>query len=76
MIMNLTPRQQKIIDIVDAQGQASISRVKELLSSDPSIPTLNRDMAKLVEANYLKKLGAGRCYQKINMYSNQQLGMY
>ena len=58
--MNLTPRQQKIIDIVDAQGQASISRVKELLSSDPSIPTLNRDMAKLVEANYLKKLGAGR----------------
>ncbi|MDN5201272.1 Fic family protein [Fulvivirgaceae bacterium BMA10] len=58
--MNLTPRQQEIIDIIDAQGQASISKVKELLSSDASIPTLNRDMAKLVETNYLIKLGAGR----------------
>lgn len=60
VIMNLTPRQQKIIDIIDAQGQASISKVKELLSSDTSIPTLNRDMAKLVEVNCLTKLGAGR----------------
>ncbi|MDN5212771.1 Fic family protein [Fulvivirgaceae bacterium BMA12] len=58
--MNLTPRQQEIMDIIDAQGQASISKIKELLSSDASIPTLNRDMAKLVEAQYLKKLGAGR----------------
>lgn len=58
--MNLTPRQQEIINIIDAQGQASISKVKELLSNNPSIPTLNRDMAKLVETNCLKKLGAGR----------------
>jgi Fic family protein len=58
--MKLTSRQQEIISIIDAQGQASISKIKELLSSDPSIPTLNRDMAKLVENNCLKKLGAGR----------------
>lgn len=58
--MNLTPRQQEIIDIIRNQGQISISEIKEHLSGEPSIPTLNRDMAKLVEANYLKKLGAGR----------------
>lgn len=58
--MSLTQRQLEIISIVDAQEQASISKIKELLSSDASIPTLNRDIAKLVEFNCLKKLGAGR----------------
>ena len=58
--MNLTQRQQEIIRIVDEQGQTSISKIQELLNNGPSIPTLNRDIAKLVEANYLKKLGAGR----------------
>lgn len=58
--MNLTPRQREIIDIIATQGQVSISEIKELLNRELSIPTLNRDMAKLVEANYLKKLGAGR----------------
>ncbi|MEQ8415727.1 MAG: Fic family protein [Imperialibacter sp.] len=58
--MNLTPRQQEIIEIIGTKGQVSISEIKKLLSSEPSIPTVNRDMAKLVEANYLKKLGAGR----------------
>lgn len=58
--MNLTPRQQEIIHIVNAHKQASISQVKELLASDTSIPTLNRDMAKLVAENCLKKIGAGR----------------
>ncbi|WP_221404850.1 Fic family protein [Roseivirga seohaensis] len=59
-MMNLTPRQKEIIDIIDAQGEASISKIKELLANDPSIPTLNRDMARLVEADCLIKLGAGR----------------
>ncbi len=58
--MNLTSRQQEIVRIVDAKKQASISQIKELLSSDTSTPTLNRDMAKLVALNCLKKLGAGR----------------
>tara|TARA_R110000737_G_C14614741_1_gene491700 strand:- start:3057 stop:4121 length:1065 start_codon:yes stop_codon:yes gene_type:complete len=60
IVMNLTPRQQEIIDIIATQGRLSISAIKELLDRELSIPTLNRDMAKLVEANYLKKLGAGR----------------
>ena len=59
-VMNLTPRQKEIIDIIATQGRLSISAIKELLDRKLSIPTLNRDMAKLVEANYLKKLGAGR----------------
>lgn len=58
--MNLTQRQQEIIDIIGVQKQASISKIKQYLQSDASIPTLNRDIAKLVEASYLKKLGAGR----------------
>lgn len=57
---NLTSRQLEIIDIIATQGQVSISEIKELLDREVSIPTLNRDMAKLVEANCLKKIGAGR----------------
>ncbi|MEM6816188.1 MAG: hypothetical protein AAF600_17665 [Bacteroidota bacterium] len=59
-MMNVTQRQQEILAIIEVQEQVPISKIKELLQSDISIPTLNRDMAKLVEANYLKKLGAGR----------------
>lgn len=58
--MKLTYRQEDIIGIVASQGQASISLIKEHLSDDVSIPTLNRDIAKLVEGNYLQKVGAGR----------------
>ena len=59
-MIDLTPRQQEIINIIGAQEEASISKIKERLANDPSIPTLNRDMAKLVAANCLKKHGAGR----------------
>lgn len=58
--MKLTSRQLEIISIIAAQEQAAISQVQELLSDNVSIPTLNRDIAKLVEINYLKKIGAGR----------------
>lgn len=58
--MKLTNRQQEIIDIITSQDQIAISRIQELLSDGVSIPTLNRDMAKLVENNYLQKTGAGR----------------
>lgn len=58
--MKLTNRQQEIISIITSQNKVAISRVKELLGDDVSIPTLNRDMAKLVEGNYLQKIGAGR----------------
>lgn len=58
--MKLTTRQQEILNIIAAQEQAAISKVQELLSDDISIPTLNRDMAKLVEIDYLLKTGKGR----------------
>ena len=58
--MNLTTRQQEIINIIKAQEQASISQVKTLLNDEVSMPTLNRDMAKLVGMNYLQKTGIGR----------------
>ncbi len=60
MDMKLTPRQQSIIDIVQAQKQVSISKIKECLHDDISMPTLNRDIAALVSNNYLLKTGKGR----------------
>ena len=58
--MKLSNRQQEIINIISSHGQVAISQIKELLGDAISIPTLNRDMAKLVENNYLQKTGAGR----------------
>ncbi len=58
--MNISARQQEIIQIVLEQEQASISRIQERLSQKISIPQLNRDMAGLVGSNYLQKVGAGR----------------
>jgi Fic family protein len=58
--MKLTNRQQEIINIITANEQVAISQIKELLGDAISIPTLNRDMAKLVENNFLQKTGAGR----------------
>ena len=58
--MQLTPRQQKMIDIVMARESASISEIQEHLYQNVSIPTLNRDLAALVSSNCLMKLGKGR----------------
>src|SRR5690606_11150346 len=58
--MKLTNRQQEIIRIVAAQESAAISKIKELLYDEVSIPTLNRDIAKLVKTDSLQKTGAGR----------------
>ncbi len=58
--MQLTPRQQEIIQIVTAEETASISAIKEHLREDISTPTLNRDLAKLVAEHYLLKTGKGR----------------
>ncbi|WP_024771654.1 Fic family protein [Aquimarina macrocephali] len=63
--MNLSTRQQEIISIIASQGQVAISQVKNLLSHDISIATLNREMAKLVDHNCLSKVGAGRTTQYI-----------
>ena len=59
-MINLTSRQQEIIDLIVSQGQVAISQIKDSLSDSPSISTLNRDLAKLVDLKYIKKRGAGR----------------
>ncbi len=58
--MQLSFRQQDIINIVMAQPHMSISQIKENLREDVSMPTMNRDMAALVAGNYLLKSGKGR----------------
>ncbi len=67
--MQLTSRQQDIINIVTSQEGASISGIKEHLSEDVSIPTLNRDIAALVSSNCLTKIGKGRAiFYKISSF--------
>jgi len=58
--MKLNDRQQEIISIITSHEQVAISQIKDLLGDTISIPTLNRDIAKLVDNNYLLKTGAGR----------------
>lgn len=58
--MQLTPRQQEIIEIVTAHKTVSISIIKKHLNEDISIPTLNRELAALVAKNCLIKTGQGR----------------
>ena len=58
--MQLTSRQQDIINIVTAQEQVSISKIKEHLNESVSTPTLNRDLAALVTNNCLAKTGKAR----------------
>ena len=58
--MQLTNRQQNIIDIIDKQEKTSISEIKDKLGEDISIPTLNRDLAVLVTNNCILKIGKGR----------------
>lgn len=58
--MKITIRQQQIIDIVRKNDSANISRIQALLSEDVSIPTLNRDLAFLVEESFLIRKGKGR----------------
>jgi Fic family protein len=58
--MQLTTRQQDIIDIITALQQAPISKIKEQLRNEISMPTLNRELVILVAENYLLKIGKGR----------------
>jgi len=67
--MQLTIRQQNIIDIITVQQQAPISKIKEQLLAKVSMPTLNREMAELVAKNYLLKKGKGRAtFYKISPF--------
>lgn len=58
--MQISRRQQAILNILAEQKKLSISQVHVKLREDISIPTLNRDLAALVGAKYLQKIGKGR----------------
>ncbi|MES9856962.1 MAG: hypothetical protein ABW166_10205 [Sedimenticola sp.] len=58
--MKLTLRQKDIINIITAQQQAPISKIKKQLQDEVSTPTLNRELATLVANNHLLKTGKGR----------------
>lgn len=58
--MQFTPRQQDIVNIVTKQADVSISKIKDHLHENVSIPTLNRELATLVAQNTLTKTGKGR----------------
>lgn len=55
----IKPRQKHILQLLESHPGISISKVKELLEEGVSMPTLNRDMATLVQSGYVTKLGQG-----------------
>ena len=61
--MQLTTRQQEIINIIDELDSASISQIMARLSVQPSMPTLNRELAVLIKSQSLEKMGQGRAIQ-------------
>ncbi len=58
--MKYTYRQQKIIEIIKNNPDISISKILEILSEGISQPTLNRDLAKLVQLSAIEKHGKAR----------------
>jgi len=68
--MQLTARQLEIIEIVKRNDNSAISQIKDKLSEEISVPTLNRDLADLVAQNCLIKTGKGRAtaYQVSPVY--------
>lgn len=69
----LKPRQKEIIHIIIDHPETSISYVKKLLKEDISTPTLNREIAALVQSGYLAKLGSGPATRYIVSPSYQVL---
>lgn len=60
MKKSITRRQQHILEIITGYRTASISQIQTQLQEAISIPTLNRDMARLVSLDYVIKIGKGR----------------
>lgn len=58
--MALSDRKKQILDILLEHPESNISSLQKLLPDQPSIPTLNRDLKRLVEAGFLIKTGGGR----------------
>jgi hypothetical protein len=58
--MDLTNRQTNIVNIITAQEVASLSTIRTLLPEPISIPTLDREINKLVYYKVLYQIGRGR----------------
>ncbi len=58
--MKVLERHNEILRIVGSEPGSSISRIMELFSGAISVPTLNRDLASLVESGALLRYGKGR----------------
>ncbi len=61
--MILNKRQDKILDIINIKGEVSISQILKLIKEDfqdVSRITINRDLLKLLELNYIVKKGKTR----------------
>ncbi len=52
-------REQEILGLILQNSPISISRIKELLAAEISIPTLNRELAKLKNKGYISSVGKG-----------------
>jgi len=73
--MQFTDRQQRIIGIITAEKQASISQIKELLNENVSQVTLNRDLARLVSNGALVKAGKARAIRYSSAPSTTSIGL-
>jgi Fic family protein len=58
--MELNQRQQELLKYLSSRPDKRISEIKELLTIEVSIPTLNRDLKDLVDVGLLIKSGSGR----------------
>lgn len=58
--MELNLRQNELLKRLSGKPDKRISEIKELLTIDVSIPTLNRDLKDLVDAGLLIKSGLGK----------------
>ncbi|OYX26948.1 MAG: hypothetical protein B7Z06_04910 [Flavobacteriales bacterium 32-35-8] len=58
--MDFTDRQTDIINIILSKEKANLSEIRSLLTENISIPTLNRELDKLIYHKIIQKIGRGR----------------
>lgn len=74
MNQKISPRQERVLNVIDETPNIGISTIKEMLSLDISTPSLNRDLAELVHLGFLHRTGKGRYtrYQVSSRYLLQR----
>lgn len=60
MNQKITSRQERILTLIEAHPGAGISSIIEMLGMGMSVPTINRDLAELVNTGYILRDGKGR----------------